>query len=585
MARHQLAAAVLFLLLPAAASATVIHVDWSGGGDYLTIQEGINAANEGDTVLVAPGTYAGPLNRDLDFGGENLVLRGTAGAESTVIDCEDLGRGFHFHGGESTSSVVERLTITHGYGIAGPSGYVVGGGILCESSSSPTISHVAFLENDAYGGGAVCCWYGCSPSITECTFEDNTANEGGGIFCYQGSSPSVTACLFSGNSGAAMAERYSSPVVRECTFSNNAGVAIRWGEEGSPRLENCIVSENSGGGLTSGFCNPTVVFCTFSGNTGFGAFFQYSHPSLSNVTFSGNLGDAVQCGEEAWPTLTDCIIAFSSGAGVHCLEGAVVHPTVSRCCVFGNAAGDSLCGTYHDNMFEDPLFCDADSSDFTLYADSPCLPANNEWGELLGAHGAGACGWTPVERTFYAEALGPEAVRLRWTVGSLAGIEGFTVARAVSQEGPFVPVTEEPVSPNSPGVFEDTTVWPETTFWYELRALFADGHEEAVSPSAAQVTTGGRLAVVLYPAAPNPFRGATSIQFDVPVDAADVRLAVYSARGQLVRTLVDGLVSRGRHAAAWDGRDESGAATSSGVYFVRLEIGREVRGQKLVVSR
>ena len=46
-------------------AAATIRVDVSGSGDYLSIGEGIAAADVGDTVLVAPGTYTGPLNRGI----------------------------------------------------------------------------------------------------------------------------------------------------------------------------------------------------------------------------------------------------------------------------------------------------------------------------------------------------------------------------------------------------------------------------------------------------------------------------------------------------------------------------------------
>jgi hypothetical protein len=58
------------LAIAATASAALIHVP----GTAPTIQEGLSMASAGDTVLVAPGTYAGALNRDLDFSGTNAIL-------------------------------------------------------------------------------------------------------------------------------------------------------------------------------------------------------------------------------------------------------------------------------------------------------------------------------------------------------------------------------------------------------------------------------------------------------------------------------------------------------------------------------
>ena len=192
---------------------------------------------------------------------------------------------------------------------------------------------------------------------------------------------------------------------------------------------------------------------------------------------------------------------------------------------------------------------------------------------------------TPVEGAFFASLTESGSVMLRWTVGSLAEIETFHICRATSPEGPFVRINDEPLAPSSPGLFEDTTTWPQTTFWYELRALLWDGSEDVVGHSVATVSTGGRLATELYHARPNPSAGATVIQFDVAEHLGPVRLAIYNARGQLVRRLRDGPTDRGRHAVRWDGCDERGAPTASGVYFARLEVGGQASTRKILILR
>ncbi len=84
---------------------------------------------------------------------------------------------------------------------------------------------------------------------------------------------------------------------------------------------------------------------------------------------------------------------------------------------------------------------------------------------------------------------------------------------------------------------------------------------------------------------PNPFGGSTRIAFEVGSDVGTASLAVYDLRGRLVRTLVAGAVDLGRHTASWDGRDDGGRAVPSGVYFVRLEVGGEARGRKLLLLK
>jgi pectin methylesterase-like acyl-CoA thioesterase len=63
-------------------------------GDYKTIQAAIDASVDGDTVLVADGTYKGERNKNLDFNGKELILQSENGPLKTIIDCENDGRGF-----------------------------------------------------------------------------------------------------------------------------------------------------------------------------------------------------------------------------------------------------------------------------------------------------------------------------------------------------------------------------------------------------------------------------------------------------------------------------------------------------------
>jgi hypothetical protein len=114
---------VIILSLVTLASATTILVP----SQYPTIQAGINAAVDGDTVLVADGTYTGSGNYNMDFLGKAIVVISENGPELCLIDCDSLGRGFYFHTNEDSNSVLSGFTITHGFG--------EGAGIFCITSA------------------------------------------------------------------------------------------------------------------------------------------------------------------------------------------------------------------------------------------------------------------------------------------------------------------------------------------------------------------------------------------------------------------------------------------------------------------
>jgi hypothetical protein len=68
---------------------------------------------------------------------------------------------------------------------------------------------------------------------------------------------------------------------------------------------------------------------------------------------------------------------------------------------------------------------------------------------------------------------------------------------------------------------------------------------------------------------PNPFNPATAIQYALP-RAAEVKVEIYNILGQKVRNLVDEHQEPGYKMIRWNGKDESGAEVSSGIYFYRI---------------
>jgi len=171
----------LFIFSPFLAFSATINIP----GDSATIQAGIDAAVEGDTVLVADGTYIGDGNRDIDFHGKGLYLISENGPEVTIIECQSrdtLGhRGFYLHDPLPDWATIDGFTIQNG---AGPMPGSSGGGMLIEGTPL-RIKNCIFKYNFGWTGGALLL-DGIPDfavvNIEHCLFIRNGAGYGGAIY-------------------------------------------------------------------------------------------------------------------------------------------------------------------------------------------------------------------------------------------------------------------------------------------------------------------------------------------------------------------------------------------------------------------
>ena len=223
------------------------------------IQEGIDAAYNGDTVLVLEGTFTGHGNRDLNFNGKAITVRSESGAENCIIDCQgsesDPHRGFYFTSGEGEDSTVEGFTITNGYAAGTRSEDERGGGIYCFHSSPTIMSNIITNCTATQGGSGIYSGYFSSPVIKDNTILNNIAElSGGGICCDTYSSPTIANNLIAGNTaifkdGGGIWCFASSPVIENNTISGNTamdrGGAICCLYFSSPIITNTILWGNN----------------------------------------------------------------------------------------------------------------------------------------------------------------------------------------------------------------------------------------------------------------------------------------------------------------------------------------------------
>ncbi len=83
---------------------------------------------------------------------------------------------------------------------------------------------------------------------------------------------------------------------------------------------------------------------------------------------------------------------------------------------------------------------------------------------------------------------------------------------------------------------------------------------------------------------PNPFKASTALAFSIG-KATEVELKIYDTTGRLIRTLVDARLDADSYERVWDGRDDSGRAAASGIYFYRLKAGAFTKTRKMALLR
>lgn len=306
--------------------------------EYPSIQSAIDAASDGDVIVVASGTYGEAIN----FSGLAITLYGIA---RPTIDATGLNKSaVTCANSEGPDTILDGFTITGG-------SYSNGGGMR-NYASNPTVINCTFSGNTAYSGGGMYNLFS-SPTVSDCTFSANIATDYGGGMFNSYSSPNVTRCTFIANIandyGAGMHNSNSSPHVTGCSFIAN-------------------LADWYGGGMYNAYSsNPNVTNCTFSTNTGIlrggGMYNAYSsNPRVTNCTFSLNtagLGGGMY-NLTSNPIVTNCILWDNSPDEIFGIA------TVSYSDVLGGNAVEG-------NINQDPMFVDADSGDLHLLADSPCI--------------------------------------------------------------------------------------------------------------------------------------------------------------------------------------------------------------------
>ena len=533
--------------------------------------------------------------------------------------------------GDYSLATISRNTIT------GNEAEWDGGGIYCYFHSRSTIAWNEISGNRAYSGAGICT-KGASPTIEGNEITANIAGYGGGggICCNASILPYILGNLIamnSGGTGGGIYLTHSGPLIDGNTLTGNTALAgggistqdswatvtnsILWGDSADIHPEiylfpdsvlTVTYSDVEGGWPGQGNRDADPLFVP--GPPGDYCLSQLlaGQPEQSPCV---NAGDPVSAPRDG-TTRTDRLVdTWPTDMGYH-------YPV--------NHAPDLVDQT--DTMVVENQYLtftlvasDPDGDDISY--SSPELPA----GATLDAT-TGVFEWTPTfvqsglyTVTFIATDWAVPALtdteRTHITVGNLnrapdlADQPDTTIAEdeyltftleasdpdgdSISFSSPDLPdgATLDPVT----GVFEWTPTYEQaglyTVTFIAMDHVFpaqADTEQTDITVTdVVGVEEGDEdvlrpLSQYLAQNYPNPFRSTTMIAYSL-VGNAPVSIAIYDVRGALVRELVSGTLSAGRHRLVWDGRDGRGQRVGSGVYFCRLEAGEFIETRRMVILR
>ena len=369
-------------LLGSITSLTMASTTWivDPGSKLPTIQQAIDLASNGDTVLVMPGTYTSGGAQVVELLGKQITLVSNDGPELTIIDGEAARRCVVCISGESRETIIDGFTLTAGDTNAG------GGGLYC-LQSSPTVMNCIIKNNTAgdYGGGVLCEQQ--STALLEfCQVIDNTAGiYGGGISAYKGSSPTISNCSVLRNTsvfggGGLACTKFSEVVITQCDINENVssydggglyvtaqctvtliggnilrnqgahdggGVYVSGGTIDASEVH---IAENEagshGGGISLG-AQSSLSGCTITLNTaqrGGGVFVdQDGIATITGCSITAGMaqmGGGIYIDQDSAPVLTNCDVSdnFSSGAGGGIYCGNNSWPEFNGCALIGNQA-------------------------------------------------------------------------------------------------------------------------------------------------------------------------------------------------------------------------------------------------------
>ncbi len=546
----------VILLFPVFCIASTLLVSQDGSSIYNYIQAAINTAADGDTVLVAAGTY----NENISYLGKSITVashfilqQDSLLIEQTIIDGQSLYNS-DVYMEETNQAVLCGFTLINGRGSQ------EGGGGIIIIHCSPTINNVIIRNSNnlVFRGGGVSIVYS-NPIFNNCTIKNNESFYGGGVYMRYYSRPTFNNCVIDGNTadygGGVCIEDYSVPIFNNTPVINNTGVEAGGGiyaDYVSLHMSNLIIAHNSspsGGGILAGTCTLTLTDSILQDNhadTG-GAIDLGSDMEAKLIRCIVKDNTAVRGGAIAACNGSACMVVNSDVINNHSI-GSVVYlensggifginsifwnngdlqfissqDFMENVMVFRNSAIQYGQNTVQlndncsldwgtENIDADPLLADTVSADYHLQALSPCINTGTNYYS-------------------YVNYQGVNVVIVNLSPGDFSG------------PAPDIGAVE----------------------------YIMDGVEEITRVAVSQ-----NIATF-----PNPFNSETYVRYNL-AKTTQVKVSIYNQKGQLIKHLGENIQKAGLHKVIWNGSDIKNRKVASGIYLVRIETSEGSSSKKI----
>jgi hypothetical protein len=394
----------------------VIHIP----EDYSTIQAGIDASADRDTILVDPNIYVENLTiafHSVTLASLYLTTGDTSYISTTILDGDSLESVIRI----GTTHFFDSMTVITGFTITNGNPHYGGGGI--DLYGSPSISHNIIKDNVATRGGGI--FVAGNPVIEYNLITNNHVTvAGGGIVSYGG------ACVIHDN------------IIMENT-STHYGGAIQIETSGMVTIANNIITDNT--------ANRGGAICFHA--EGMGGRLTYNLIARNTATMSSAIDFESQ---NIQYFLTNNTIADNS----YNTDGLNLFPycvtTMTNNILWNNAENEIVIWpdahvnvAFNDiqnydnsevNIDDDPLFCDPENGDYSLAENSPCIGAGIN-GSDIGAFGIG-CEATGIENgpfglptAFTLEQNYPNPFNARTNISFSLNEPGYVVLTAFDLTG------------------------------------------------------------------------------------------------------------------------------------------------------